>query len=157
MVKAGTYEIKDSGSRYEIKDSGSRAEFAGGMVRDTEDGKPDWTSLLHGPMAPRWVDHCTKGRSKYPDPRPGVPNWTLGVDDPAVAERGKRSAFRHFMAWINDERDEDHAAGVFFNINLVEACKIAQAGPSAVPHPDVPDDTYRWSSSMACLGRPETV
>jgi hypothetical protein len=105
-----------------IKDSGSRKEFDGGMVRDTEDGKIDYTSCLYGPMFTRWNAHLTKGRAKYPDREDGTPNWTLGQKDPEVLARAKRSAFRHFIG----ETDEDHAAGVFFNVNVVEFCKDAQ-------------------------------
>jgi len=108
---------------YEIKDSGARKEFDGGMVRDTEDNKVDYTSCLYGPMFTRWNVHMTKGRAKYPDREDGTPNWTLGQMDPEVLARAKRSAFRHFLAWLNGEDDEDHAAGVFFNINVVEFCK----------------------------------
>ncbi|MCZ2111133.1 MAG: hypothetical protein LC118_16440 [Dehalococcoidia bacterium] len=107
-------------SEFTIKDSGARQEFDGGMVRDTEEGKIDFTSCLYGPMFRRWNDHLTKGRAKYPDREDGTPNWTLGAGNTDVLARAKRSAFRHFIAWLSGERDEDHAAGVFFNINLAE-------------------------------------
>ena len=110
-------------TEFVIKDSGKRQEFAGGMQRDTEEGKIDFTSCLHGPMFKRWNDHMTKGRAKYPDPVVGIPNWTLGAGDPEVLERARRSAFRHFISWLNGETDEDHAAGVFFNINVAEYVK----------------------------------
>lgn len=104
---------------FTIKDSGERQEFAGGMVRDTTEGKINFLSVRFGPMYRRWADHLTKGRKKYADPRPGVPNWTLaeGLEEYI---RAKESAARHFEAWLAGERDEDHAAGVFFNINLAE-------------------------------------
>jgi len=104
---------------FEIKDSGVRQEFAGGMVRDTTEGKTNFLSIRFGPMFRRWADHLTKGRAKYPDPTPGAPNWTLasGVEE---FLRAKESAARHFEAWLAGDRDEDHAAGVFFNINLAE-------------------------------------
>lgn len=104
---------------FTIKDSGARASFEGGMVRDTEDDKVDYGNVAFGPMLYRWAMHCTKGREKYPDPEPGVPNWTLAK---GIAEflRFRASAFRHFMAWFMGLRDEDHAAGVFFNINGAE-------------------------------------
>ena len=38
---------------YTIKDSGKRAEFEGGMVRDTEEGKLDWSNLRVGPNCRR--------------------------------------------------------------------------------------------------------
>ena len=104
---------------FEIKDSGARQEFSGGMVRDTTEGKINFLSVRFGPMLRRWADHLTKGRKKYPDPSPGTPNWTLaqGVEEYL---RAKESAARHFESWLAGERDEDHAAGVYFNINLAE-------------------------------------
>ena len=114
-------------SSFEIKDSGARAEFDGGMVRDVEDDKIDYTSACYGPMFKRWMSHTTKGRAKYSDSEDGTPNWLLGTGDPEVLARGKRSAFRHFMAWLAGETDEDHASGVLFNINLVEACTEKQS------------------------------
>ena len=106
-------------SKFAIKDSGKRQKFAGGMVRDTSDGKTDYTSVLDGPMLDRWAEHVTKGRKKYPDLKPGVPNWTLAKGDEELA-RARASAFRHFRQWMRGDTDEDHAAAVFFNINLAE-------------------------------------
>ena len=115
---------------FTIKDSGERQEFSGGMVRDTAAGKIDYLNIRFGPMLRRWAKHLTMGREKYPDPEPGVPNWTLaeGMDE---CLRAKQSAARHFEAWILGETDEDHAAGVFFNINLKEyvAAKLTQPDP----------------------------
>lgn len=104
---------------FQIKDSGKRTEFSGGMVRDTSEGKLDYTSLLYGPMLDRWAEHCTKGRLKYPDPRPGVPNWTLAQGKEEFL-RFQESALRHLLQWLRGARDEDHAAAVFFNINGAE-------------------------------------
>jgi hypothetical protein len=105
--------------QFEVKDSGARHQFDSGMVRDVEDGKIDFTNVLHGPMLVRWAAHLTKAKAKYPDVRPGVPNWTLaeGVEE---LHRYRRSALRHMLQWLNGETDEDHAAAVFFNINGAE-------------------------------------
>lgn len=89
------------------------------MVRDTTEGKIDYLSMRIGPMFKRWAEHLTKGRAKYPDVALGVPNWTLAQGE-AEYLRAKESAARHFEAWLDGQRDEDHAAGVFFNINLAE-------------------------------------
>jgi len=112
-------ESEDQNGYFQIKDSGKRQEFDGGMVRDTEDDKVDYSNLAFGPMLYRWAMHCTKGRIKYPDPKPGTPNWTLAK---GVSEylRFRASAFRHFMAWFWGLTDEDHAAAVLFNINGAE-------------------------------------
>lgn len=104
---------------FEIKDSGERRQFSGGMVRDTSEGKPNFLSVLFGPMFKRYAEHLTKGRKKYPDASPGTPNWTLaeGVEEYL---RAKESAMRHFVQWLQGDRDEDHAAAVYFNINVAE-------------------------------------
>lgn len=99
-----------------IKDSGQRLVFTGGMVRDIETGKIDWWRTRIGPMLQRWAEALTKGNIKYPDVRPGVPNWTLAEGEEEL-QRFKASADRHFAQWMNGETDEDHAAAVFFNIN----------------------------------------
>jgi hypothetical protein len=102
-----------------LKDSGARQEFSSGMVRDTTEGKTNFLNVRFGPMFRRWAEHLTKGRQKYPDVAPGTPNWTLanGIEEYL---RAKESAARHFESWLAGERDEDHAAGVYFNINLAE-------------------------------------
>lgn len=111
-----------TGSDFVVKDSGKRQEFSSGMVRDTTEGKPDWTRLLSGPMLKRWQAHLDKGAVKYPDVGPGVANWTLasGLEE---LQRFRASALRHMMQWLNGEVDEDHAAAVYFNINGAEAVK----------------------------------
>lgn len=115
---------------FTINDSGERRQFDSGMVRDTADGKVNFLSVRFGPMLRRWAEHLTKGRTKYPDTAPGTPNWTLAA---GVAEylRAKESAARHFEAWLLGERDEDHASGVFFNVNLAEY--ILERDPSLDP------------------------
>lgn len=102
-----------------VKDSGERKQFESGMVRDTTEGKINFLSVRFGPMLRRWADHLTKGRDKYPDAAPGTPNWTLasGIEE---FLRAKESAARHFEQWVAGDRDEDHAAAVYFNINVAE-------------------------------------
>ncbi len=106
-------------SGFTIKDSGKRGEYAGGMVRDTEEGKLDWSNLRIGPMPRRIVAHLTKGREKYPDPFPGIPNWTQGRGI-EVWLRARASFNRHNDAWQAGLTDEDHAAAMYFNMNLTE-------------------------------------
>lgn len=107
---------------FTIKDSGQRKEFASGMVRDTSEGKVRYHRLLDGPMFRRWAEQLTRGAGKYPDPRPGVANWTLanGIEE---YHRFRESAFTHFVQWYLGETDEDHAAALFFNINGAEYVK----------------------------------
>jgi hypothetical protein len=74
------------------------------------------------------VAHVTKGAAKYPDVKPGVPNWTLAAG-PEEYQRFKDSAFRHFIQWYENERDEDHAAAVLFNINGAEYVRDKMQAP----------------------------
>lgn len=112
---------------YEIKDSGQREKYSSGAMRDTEEGKLDWSNLfVHlEPMGTRYVQHMTKGRKKYPDPEPGVPNWTLFEATPEMLARTLRSFDRHVKAYRMGLTDEDHAAAIIFNLNLAE--KIREA------------------------------
>jgi len=102
-----------------VKDSGERENFSSGMVRDTDSGKIEYDRALDGPMFERWAEHLTKGAIKYPDVRTGVPNWTLASGTEELV-RFRKSAVRHFVQWLMGQDDEDHAAGVFFNINGYE-------------------------------------
>jgi hypothetical protein len=128
---------------FEIKDSGKRQEFSGGMVRDTTEGKTNFLNVLFGPMLDRWAEHMTKGREKYPDPEPGVPNWTLaeGMDEYL---RAKESAMRHMLQYLRGDTDEDHAAAVFFNLNLAEYAKAKLKTDEA---PKCEDYTAAWNPS----------
>lgn len=102
---------------FQVKDSGKREEFSGGMLRDTEEGKTDYTLILDGPMFDRWAIHLTKGAVKY-----GRRNWLKGAGQEEYS-RARRSALRHMLQWLAGVRDEDHAAAVMFNINQAEELK----------------------------------
>lgn len=101
-----------------IKDSGERITYSSGSMRDPSTGKIKWSRVTFGPMLRRWAMHLTNAEAKYPDPTPGVPNFTL-IETEEERIRYKESALRHFMSWFYEETDEDHAAAVFFNINGV--------------------------------------
>jgi hypothetical protein len=105
------------GDSFVIKDSGRRELFVGGMVRDTAEGKTNYALIADGPMLRRWAVHLTKGALKY-DAR----NW-MKARGQAELDRARESAFRHFIQWFDGDRDEDHAAAVFFNINECEFIK----------------------------------
>mgnify|MGYP001308136020 FL=1 len=108
---------------FEVKDSGERMKFASGMQRDTSSGKVDYALVYSGPMLRRWAEHLTKGASKY-----DRDNWLLAYG-PEERERFRISAARHFAQWMYGEKDEDHAAAVFFNINGVEYVDKIKANP----------------------------
>lgn len=102
-----------------VKDSGERQQFKSGMVRDVTTDKANFLKLLDGPMLQRWAVHLTKGAIKYPDVEIGVANWTL-ANGKAEYQRAKESALRHMIQYLQGDRTEDHAAAVFFNLNLAE-------------------------------------
>jgi hypothetical protein len=104
-------------SDFVVKDSGERQQFSGGMVRDTQAGKTLYSLVFDGPMFKRWAAHLTKGAIKY-----AARNWMLAAGN-SEADRFKESALRHFIDWFDGKTDEDHAAGVFFNINGYEYVK----------------------------------
>lgn len=105
-----------------IKDSGERVTYASGSMRDPSTGKIKWSRILFGPMARRWAQHLTTAEAKYPDSKPGLPNFML-IETEEEYFRYKESALRHFMSWYYDEVDEDHASATFFNMNGVEIIK----------------------------------
>lgn len=111
--------------QFEVKDSGKRQEFASGSLRDTAEGKIKWSRITFGPMMRRWAEHLTKAEAKYPDPKPGIPNFSL-ISTEEELVRYRESAIRHFFSWFYGEMDEDHAAAVFFNINGCEIIKEKQ-------------------------------
>lgn len=108
---------------FDIKDSGERMQFKSGMVRDTGAGKLRYNRVLDGPMFKRWAAHLQKGAIKYPDAEIGVPNWTLAEGTEEELQRAKESAMGHFIDWFEGKTDEDHAAALFFNVNLAEYIK----------------------------------
>lgn len=109
---------------YITKDSGEREQLAGGMVRDTTEGKVSFSLIFKGPLLRRWAELLTRGATKY-----GRHNWLLGVHSdsgPAREETRERfldSAARHFVQWLEGDRTEDHAAAVIFNMNGYEAMR----------------------------------
>lgn len=96
------------------------------MRRDTQDGKPDYT-LIDRDGLRRYAQHLTLGAGKY-----GRDNWRLANSQEEL-ERFKSSAFRHFLQWLNGDRDEDHASAVKFNLDAAEYVNArlteVQSGP----------------------------
>jgi hypothetical protein len=118
MSKTGEFDgLSPAGLSFTIKDSGKRESYAGGMVRDTTEGKTDYLLVRDGPMFERWAEHLRKGAVKY-----GKRNWTKAAGQEEL-DRAHESAARHFEQWLRGETDEDHAAAIIFNINEVEYVK----------------------------------
>lgn len=107
----------EAAKKFIIKDSGKREAFASGMVRDTADDKTDYSLALDGPMFDRWAVHLTKGAKKY-----AKRNWMKASGEEEY-NRFKESALRHFLQWYRGDRDEDHAAAIYFNVNGAEYTK----------------------------------
>ena len=101
---------------FKTKDSGKREEFASGMVRDTQEGKPRY-DLVDEPMLTRWAELMARGAEKY-----GEDNWKY-ANSLEELKRFQASGFRHFIQWIRGDEDEDHAAAVFYNIAACEYVK----------------------------------
>jgi hypothetical protein len=94
--------------------------FDGGGMRESQEGKLRFDLLLPLgiPLAKQFLARCARhmgvSLQKYPER-----NWEQFADLEAL-DRAKASAFRHFMAWMVEEDDEDHAAAVFFNLMAAE-------------------------------------
>jgi hypothetical protein len=102
--------------KYETKDSGKREEYSSGFKRDLQEDKPRY-DLIYLPMLKRFAELLSRGAKKY-----GDRNWQL-ANSAEEGYRFKASAFRHFIQWMNNEDDEDHASAVWFNIMAYEYMK----------------------------------
>lgn len=104
---------------FETLDSGERQEYASGMVRDTQEGKPRFGLLRPRgvPYEEQFLTRCaalmTRGIEKY-----GLRNWEK-ADSEEELERFKESARRHLEQALAGLTDEDHYAAVFFNLLAV--------------------------------------
>lgn len=94
------------------KDSGQRTEFASGMVRDTDDGKPRYDLIPILPLR-RLAELYARGAKKY-----GDANWQK-ANSPEEMQRFKASCLRHLYQWLDGDLDEDHAIGAVWNIFAV--------------------------------------
>ena len=108
---------------YITKDSGKRQEYNSGMVRDTQEGKPNFLLCIpenvpyEEQLLTRFASLMTRGAEKYYDR-----NWEK-ANSKEEMDRFKSSALRHMMQWVCDEDDEDHASAVLFNITAYETTK----------------------------------
>ncbi|MGW3992181.1 dATP/dGTP diphosphohydrolase domain-containing protein [Amycolatopsis sp. NPDC004772] len=146
-----------------MDDTGTRQEFPGGGMRDTAAGKPRfellWTDAQpYGDQmltrAARWM---ARGAEKYESR-----NWEL-FDSPEALEHAKASLLRHTFKLLAGETDEDHAAAVWFNSQVIEyvrwkfkqslqlemmadaiASTLAMTPPNVRYWVDEDDWYYRW-------------
>lgn len=101
---------------YHTTDSGERKEYSTGMQRDTDKGKARF-DLCYKPMLWRWAELMARGAEKY-----GANNWQKASTQEEL-DRCKASAERHMQQYLRGDTDEDHAAGVFFNLSACEFIK----------------------------------
>jgi hypothetical protein len=83
-----------------------KRQFNSGAVRDDNKGKirPDLISPL---MLKSLGKVLAEGAEHY-----GERNWEKGIPQ----EVFKESASRHYLQWMNNETDEDHASKLIFNV-----------------------------------------
>lgn len=109
--------------KFVTKDSGKRTEYASGMKRDVQGGKPRFDLLLplgvphSDQFLTRVAELLARGAEKY-DER----NWEKASGE-AELSGFKASAIRHLFQWLAGETDEDHAAAVVFNLLGAETLK----------------------------------
>ena len=114
-------DIDKAFGEWATKDSGERIDYASGMRRDINDGKPRFDLLtpygipFEDQMLTRWAALMARGAKKY-----GARNWEC-ANSIEEYQRFQDSAFRHFIQWLTGEEDEDHAAAVLFNVAAAEA------------------------------------
>ena len=99
--------------KFTTKDSGKRIKYKSGFNRDIQDGKPRY-DLIPLQMLKRLAELYERGAKKY-----GENNWQKANSEEEFT-RSKSSAFRHFIQWMSNEEDEDHASAVVFNIFAYE-------------------------------------
>lgn len=100
-------------NEFETKDTGVREQFASGMVRDTQLGKPRY-DLIDRAFLKRWALLMSRGAEKY-----GAENWRKACSEEEL-KRCEASALRHLFQYLDGDRTEDHAAAVAFNLAAAE-------------------------------------
>ena len=122
-------------AEYVTKDSGEREQYASGMVRDVETGKPRYDLLLpegipfNEQLLTRFAALLARGAEKYTER-----NWERASGQEEM-DRFKASAIRHLMQWASGETDEDHAAAVMFNLMGYETTKYKLDREGFTPNP----------------------
>lgn len=116
-------EEESVGTKYVTKDSGQRQEYASGMRRDVQQGKPRFDLIFPEGVAyddqllTRFAGLLERGAAKY-----GDNNWQL-ADSEEELKRFRASGLRHMIQWACGETDEDHATAVIFNLMAYENTK----------------------------------
>lgn len=125
-----TDKARQRAEGYVTKDSGKRQDYASGMRRDVQEGKPRFDLLLvdgvpfEEQFLTRWASLMERGAVKY-----GERNWQLANSQEEL-DRFRASAIRHLMQWATGDVSEDHAAATAFNLLAYETTKRRVAEPS---------------------------
>lgn len=88
-------------------------EHEGGFKREDKSHKLDFT-LIPLSQLEHLALHYTEGAVVH-----GRDNWKKSKDIITF----KQSAYRHFIAWMKDEKDEDHASALVWNVFCHEYLK----------------------------------
>lgn len=118
------------------KDSGQRKEYASGMRRDLDDGKPRYDLIPLKPLK-RLAELYCRGAVKY-----GDDNWRRANSEEEL-QRFKGSFLRHAFQWLAGENDEDHAIAAVWNIfaylTIEEKLNKSDGFTNMAPHAIISD------------------
>lgn len=108
--------------KYITKDEGKeRKVYSSGMMREDDEGKVMYDLLIplncKHPMLIRWAELLTRGAKKYARRNFEVANTQEEL------ERATQSLWRHFIQYVTGDDSEDHAASIYFNIQVIELIK----------------------------------
>lgn len=88
--------------------------FSTGAIRDSQEGKNDWTETISWTALDRYAKYMTGKKKKY-----GAGNFKLGID----IESYEQSLIRHWHKYFtnkyergDNEPEEDHLAAMVFNV-----------------------------------------
>lgn len=88
--------------------------FKTGAIRDSQEGKNDWTETISWTALNRYAGYMTGKKAKY-----GAGNFKKGIDITSY----EQSLIRHWHKYFvnkyekgNEEPGEDHLAAMLFNV-----------------------------------------
>ena len=88
-------------------------KFKSGAIRDSQEGKPDFTETISWTAFNRYAKYMTGKKSKY-----GSGNFKKGIETWSY----EQSLIRHIDKYMrnkyengNDEKNEDHLSAIVFN------------------------------------------
>jgi len=105
--------------------TGDTVDYSSGFRRSNDSGKPRF-DLIDLDMLKRWAAHMAANVESK-----GDGNFRSASTGEDLA-RCIQSAWRHFVAFVEDQRDEDHAVALLFNVSCAEMIrgKLREASDS---------------------------